>query len=1399
MTFAGGIWHYDRKPQGFSAPDHLSSLGPTNEPVYLVLLYQDRNVGVNYEYSIPEGSAKQSEPETYSWTFTNYKECSAKCGGGFQTRDVYCNSRSTLEQVDDSLCDAADKPGDTQQCGQESCPPRWVEGQWEKCSTPCGEEGSQNREIYCERVEKNGDATKVEDAVCLEQVGNKPATKQTCNIDVVCPEWFVGPFSPCDKLCGDGEKKRQVVCYRKNEGKIVVLSDTDCITAKPNATESCILRPCEGVDWITSSWSGCKSCGQTKETRTAFCASKSGKIYNESFCANREVPELVRPCKSEACKFQWFTSQWSKCSAECGKGVQTRNVVCAHFDGELVRRADDEASCEADLKPEDSKDCDGGDECPGQWFTGPWSDCTKNCGGGEMTRKILCIAKEELVPVTQCDQETIEFATTACNAQECEDDQVIPLDSKVSLEKDSKDEDAEEDEEDDDDLCGDDEGSGSGDDDDDSVIKVMPSSSETDVYEYGSSSTTESSLETDELMQSDSTAVDLDTTQSDSSTDIITTSEGSGEGSGDDSTTSDEEKSTDISSSDLTVSTDSSGSTDSSKITEDASSTELPGTTDDSTEVSGSTDDSSGSTDSSAASESSDSTTSDIGVTTDSSSSTDGSSDASETTSSGSSDATTEGSSSSLDTSTTDSTDTTTDQSTESSTDTSESSPTTEISTEESSTDFTETTTDSASTTVSGESSTIDSESTESESTTDSSPTTDSGISTETTVDSSTVSADVSSTDISSTDVSSTDSSTGSTISESEGTTVTSETELTDSTTSDLTTESGSSISPGSSESTEGGSSTTDESSTDSSASTDSTITGETEVTESTVTGIEETTIDIWSTTDSSTDDGSSTLYTLEAVVTKAPKKCKRKPKKPACLKAKFGCCSDNSTKATGPFDEGCPVPETCKETKHGCCPDGVSPAKGKNNEECPESLCSQSLFGCCPDEFTFAENQEQEGCPEIPTTVGGCAASKHGCCPDGVSEATGAKNKGCEKADVTAPVSPSDDVTEEQPSSTDEPQPKDCSFSEFGCCPDGLSESTGENFHGCDIIKDDCKDSFFGCCEDNKTSARGANKEGCGPCAGEPFGCCPDGNTPAHGPKLEGCCLETEFGCCTDNITPARGTQLEGCACEHAPYGCCPDNTTSATGHYNEGCGCQHSPHGCCPDQSTPAQGTNHTGCACHTFQFGCCPDGVSVPKGPHNHGCHCSQHEFKCCSDDVTPAQGPDFAGCTCLTSKHGCCPDGVTESQGKDFIGCENVPESPQKACALAKEVGTCNNYTVKSFFDMDYGSCSKFWYGGCGGNKNNFDTIDDCKNICQEPEGKDTCNLPKVQGPCTGYYPMWHFDADRGHCTQFIYGGCLGNNNRFETKEECQTRCSIDESLGEFLQIFFKTLNKFDTFY
>uniref|UniRef100_A0A4Y0BH28 Single Kunitz protease inhibitor n=1 Tax=Anopheles funestus TaxID=62324 RepID=A0A4Y0BH28_ANOFN len=125
------------------------------------------------------------------------------------------------------------------------------------------------------------------------------------------------------------------------------------------------------------------------------------------------------------------------------------------------------------------------------------------------------------------------------------------------------------------------------------------------------------------------------------------------------------------------------------------------------------------------------------------------------------------------------------------------------------------------------------------------------------------------------------------------------------------------------------------------------------------------------------------------------------------------------------------------------------------------------------------------------------------------------------------------------------------------------------------------------------------------------------------------------------------------------------------------------------------------------------------------------------------------------------------------------CEAKPtESPQMACHLRKDKGSCTNFTVVHFFDIEYGGCGRFWYGGCEGNNNRFDTELECKNTCVTPSGRDICLLPKSEGPCTGVGHRWYYNLELKTCQQFLYGGCLGNSNRFESFEDCSSVCSQD---------------------
>ena len=87
-------------------------------------------------------------------------------------------------------------------------------------------------------------------------------------------------------------------------------------------------------------------------------------------------------------------------------------------------------------------------------------------------------------------------------------------------------------------------------------------------------------------------------------------------------------------------------------------------------------------------------------------------------------------------------------------------------------------------------------------------------------------------------------------------------------------------------------------------------------------------------------------------------------------------------------------------------------------------------------------------------------------------------------------------------------------------------------------------------------------------------------------------------------------------------------------------------------------------------------------------------------------------------------GCCPDGNSTADGENFDGCEDqeLPVPPPDVCGLEKDRGPNRDFVVRWSFDMEYGGCTRFWYGGEGGNRNNFETKEECNEICVDPVDK-----------------------------------------------------------------------------
>ncbi len=60
----------------------------------------------------------------------------------------------------------------------------------------------------------------------------------------------------------------------------------------------------------------------------------------------------------------------------------------------------------------------------------------------------------------------------------------------------------------------------------------------------------------------------------------------------------------------------------------------------------------------------------------------------------------------------------------------------------------------------------------------------------------------------------------------------------------------------------------------------------------------------------------------------------------------------------------------------------------------------------------------------------------------------------------------------------------------------------------------------------------------------------------------------------------------------------------------------------------------------------------------------------------------------------------------------------------------------------------------------------------------------CSLPPMTGPCRGHLIRYYYNPSSRRCETFIYGGCRGNDNRFDSLRECENVCGKAAISGEF---------------
>ena len=109
-----------------------------------------------------------------------------------------------------------------------------------------------------------------------------------------------------------------------------------------------------------------------------------------------------------------------------------------------------------------------------------------------------------------------------------------------------------------------------------------------------------------------------------------------------------------------------------------------------------------------------------------------------------------------------------------------------------------------------------------------------------------------------------------------------------------------------------------------------------------------------------------------------------------------------------------------------------------------------------------------------------------------------------------------------------------------------------------------------------------------------------------------------------------------------------------------------------------------------------------------------------------------------------------------------------EPPVSINSETDEPLICTAYPEAQCKFTSCGGCTEYYEDSQG----TIITLDEC-NI-------DICTLPVECGPCESRITRYFYDAFTETCEEFFYGGCDGTANNFETLEECQSTCADQQS-------------------
>ncbi|XP_061738576.1 thrombospondin type-1 domain-containing protein 7A-like [Nerophis ophidion] len=370
----------------------------------------------------------------HSWKTSEWSECrvdmllsqqdrrrgnqTSLCGGGVQTREVYCvqdgaertsnlsslRTKEVWRPVDNSLCLAA--PPNASQLCHINCPvpcdlsswSAWGPCTYENCQDPSAKKGfkMRKRKIVSGPPGVTSNCPHLVEAIPCE--------------DPSCFDWLLLRLDSCvpdnDKDCGPGTQNPQVQCVNSDGQHVERQLCRDAILPMPVICEVPCPKDCALSPW--TSWSLCSHTCSGKNTEGKQTRARSILAYHAAEggvqCPNISALQEVRSCNEHPCTvYHWQTGPWGQCTedssvpaantsagrgrvnnASCSVGMQTRKVICVRVNvGQVPPK-----KCPESLRPDTVRPCllPCKRDCVVTSYS-DWSSCPSTCQTGGKTKK----------------------------------------------------------------------------------------------------------------------------------------------------------------------------------------------------------------------------------------------------------------------------------------------------------------------------------------------------------------------------------------------------------------------------------------------------------------------------------------------------------------------------------------------------------------------------------------------------------------------------------------------------------------------------------------------------------------------------------------------------------------------------------------------------------------------------------------------------------------------------------------------------------------------------------------------------------------------------------------------------------------------------------------------------